>query len=212
MENDKELIAYALSGKYQRYSARIFINIFNHSKKGVLRFVKNKCTLSKDLSGDLKKTNDSMTLLEQWKTCVDMANTVSQRRDTMNNWFITLNIGMFVTLSTNYSIKCILGSLLGIVLCFIWLGFIKNYKRLNTEKFKIINDIEKKLPEQPFNLEWNELNKHPKYIKCTTLESCLAWMFIAIYILLLAFSTPNTGDEYVIQYFYKSFMDLFRRI
>lgn len=35
-------------------------------------------------------TEDKELLLNQWQTCVDMANSVSQRRDNMNNIFITL--------------------------------------------------------------------------------------------------------------------------
>ena len=37
-------------------------------------------------------TEDKELLLNQWQTCVDMANSVSQRRDNMNNIFITLNL------------------------------------------------------------------------------------------------------------------------
>lgn len=33
-------------------------------------------------------------LLAQWQTCVEMANSVSERRDTMNNLFVTLNIAI----------------------------------------------------------------------------------------------------------------------
>lgn len=167
--------------------------------------MKNKYTSSNKSFGGTKDDNISI-ILEQWKTCVDMANTVSQRRDTMNNWFITLNIGMFITLSVNCDIKSILGSILGIVLCLIWLGFIRNYKKLNTEKFKIINDMEKRLPEQPFEREWRLLNDSPRYLKFTTLEQYLAWIFIVIYLLLFAFSTPEIGGKYILQYLYHPFV------
>ena len=36
-----------------------------------------------------RKPNEDL-ILAQWQTCVEMANSVSQRRDTMNNVFITL--------------------------------------------------------------------------------------------------------------------------
>ena len=149
-------------------------------------------------------------ILEQWKTCVDMANSVSQRRDTMNNWFITLNIGLFVALSMNWDRKSILGSFLGIFLCLIWLGFMNNFKKLNTAKFRIINELEKHLPAQPFEQEWKWLKNKGKYITCTTLESYLALLFIIMYIFLCAFSTTDkTGEAYVIQYLYQSFLGLF---
>ena len=39
-------------------------------------------------------TNDMETsmIIGQWQTCVEMANSVSQRRDIMNNTFITVNL------------------------------------------------------------------------------------------------------------------------
>lgn len=44
----------------------------------------------------LLKTTDDKTeiVLARWQTCVEMANSVSQRRDTMNNIFVTLNLAI----------------------------------------------------------------------------------------------------------------------
>ncbi|MDO4650165.1 MAG: hypothetical protein Q4B26_16110 [Eubacteriales bacterium] len=38
-------------------------------------------------------------ILVQWQTCVDMANSISQRRDSMNNIFITLNLAIIAAVS-----------------------------------------------------------------------------------------------------------------
>jgi len=80
------------------------------------------------------------TVLEQWQTCVDMANSVSQRRDTMNNLFVTLNIAMVAALSIVWDVKSILISCAGIVICIVWLISINNYRLLNKAKFDVIND------------------------------------------------------------------------
>ena len=40
--------------------------------------------------------NDREIILAQWQTCVEMANSVSQRGDTMNNIFIKLNLALVV--------------------------------------------------------------------------------------------------------------------
>lgn len=170
---------------------------------------KNKNNHKKSDINNSRINENEGFILEQWKTCVDMANSVSQRRDSMNNWFITLNIGLFVTLSMNIDHKSVLGSILVVCLCIIWLGFIKNFKNLNTAKFKIINNLEKHLPTQPFEQEWSFLEKNKKYVKCTTLESCLAILFIVMYLSLCAFSTTKTGGMYVIQYLYQSLLELF---
>lgn len=111
------------------------------------------------------KTIDDKTeiVLAQWQTCVEMANSVSQRRDTMNNIFVTLNLAIVAAISINWDVKSLFILVAGIVVSVIWLLFIRNYKLLNTEKFNVINDIEKKLPVKPFNDEWKRLEKNKKY-------------------------------------------------
>lgn len=58
------------------------------------------------------------------------------------------------------------------------------YRRnlLNTEKFNVINSIEKNLPVQPFNDEWEKLKNNKKYTDGTKLEKTLPIMFIILYI------------------------------
>lgn len=113
----------------------------------------------------LLKTTDDKTeiVLAQWQTCVEMANSVSQRRDTMNSIFVTLNLAIVAAISINWDVKSLFILVAGIVVSVIWLLFIRNYKLLNTEKFNVINDIEKKLPVKPFNDEWKRLEKNKKY-------------------------------------------------
>ena len=43
--------------------------------------------------------DNEATILAQWQTCVDMANATSQRRDSMNNLFATLNIALIAATS-----------------------------------------------------------------------------------------------------------------
>lgn len=126
--------------------------------------------------------NDRETILAQWQTCVEMASATSQRRDTMNNIFITLNLGIITAVSLVWSVKSLLILIAGIVVCSIWLLFIRNFKLLNTAKFDVINSLEKQLPTSPFIDEWKILQKSNKYCDGTTLEKILPTMFICIYI------------------------------
>jgi|GEM_PF-6476309 len=48
---------------------------------------------------------DKDALLSQWQTCVEMANSVSQRRDSMNNLFVTLNIALLAANSFLWDMK-----------------------------------------------------------------------------------------------------------
>lgn len=121
-------------------------------------------------------------LLSQWKTCVEMANSVSQRRDAMNKIFITLNLAIVTTVSVTWDLKMFFILVVGMATCVIWLLFIRNYRELNTEKFKVINAIEQRLPVKPFNEEWKGLKANQKYMDGTRLEKVLPCVFIAIYV------------------------------
>lgn len=121
------------------------------------------------------------TLLSQWQTCVEMANSVSQRRDSMNNIFITLNLAIVAAVSFTWSIKSIFLLIAGLVISIIWCQFIHNYKLLNEAKFKVINELEKKLQSAPFADEWKVLQGDKQYKDGTKLETGLAIMFAVLY-------------------------------
>ena len=121
-------------------------------------------------------------ILAQWHTCVEMANSVSQRRDTMNNIFVTLNLAIITAVSITWDLKSLFILAVGIVICAIWILLIRNYKLLNKEKFDVINAIEMELPVKPFNDEWEKLKDNKKYMDGTKLEKTLPIMFIILYI------------------------------
>lgn len=130
-------------------------------------------------------SNKSELILAQWQTCVEMANSVSQRRDSMNNIFITLNLAILATISIAWNIKSIFLLASGIVFCCVWVSFIKNYKLLNREKFKVIDSLESQLPAHPFREEWEKLQEVKKYKDGTFLEKVLPITFICIYAIAL---------------------------
>lgn len=127
-------------------------------------------------------TEDKELLLNQWQTCVDMANSVSQRRDNMNNIFITLNLAIMAAVSITWDIESLFILIAGITICILWMLNIRNYKLLNTAKFNVINSIEEKLPSAPFKDEWQFLKNSKKYMDSTTLERILPITFIILYI------------------------------
>ena len=126
---------------------------------------------------------DRELLLAQWQTCVEMANATSQRRDSMNNIFVTLNLAIIAAVSFVWDIKSLFLLVAGVVVCVIWLKFIRNFKLLNTAKFEVINMIERQLPVAPFNDEWKKLQQTNKYSDGTKLERILPWTFIVLYII-----------------------------
>lgn len=120
-------------------------------------------------------------ILTQWKTCVEMANATSQRRDAMNNIFITLNLAIAATVSFVWDLKSLFVLAAGIVVCVLWRIFIRNFRLLNAAKFDVINELEDRLPAKPFQDEWEELQKTKKYVAGSLLEVILPNTFICLY-------------------------------
>ena len=93
-----------------------------------------------------KDTDDKNSILVQWQTCVQMADSVSKRRDTTNHLFVTLNLALLAVFPWTFSFKSILIGGAGVILAVLWGFLIYNYKKLNQDKFEVIQDLEKKLP------------------------------------------------------------------
>lgn len=125
-------------------------------------------------------------LLTQWQTCVEMANSVSERRDTMNNLFVTLNIAIIAATTIVWDIKTILLSVAGIVLCIVWLMFLRNFRHLNAEKYRVITQIEDHLPVQAFANEWKGIKHNNKYIEGTKLERVFPTVFTVVYVAIIS--------------------------
>lgn len=151
-------------------------------------------------------------VLAQWQTCVEMANAVSERRDNMNNLFITINLAVIAAISYVWEIQTIALCIAGIILCIIWMAFIYNFKQLNTVKFDVINKMEKDLPIQAFNDEWESLKKNKHYFYGSTLEIALAVVFLIGYTALVIILAITGGNKNDVQSVYQSLVELLRSI
>lgn len=120
-------------------------------------------------------------VLEQWKTCVEMANSNTEKRTNTNNIFITINAALLAVISFSLDYKSILLSVIGIAVCAVWLNLLESYKKLSSVKYAIINEIELKLPLKPFTYEWEELTSKKQYPGLTKTEKILPRLFMLIY-------------------------------
>lgn len=146
---------------------------------------KNKMTSENTQSAKSNINENQDMLLVQWQTCVEMANAVSERRDTMNNIFITLNLAIIAAISFIWDTKTIVLLIAGIFVCVVWIFFIRNFRELNEAKFDVINKIEDHLPVSAFKDEWKFLKESTKYIEGTKLEMILPIAFCFLYIVIL---------------------------
>lgn len=128
-----------------------------------------------------EKDDEKDIILQQWQTCVEMANAVSERRDNTNNIFITLNLGIIAAISFIWDMKSLVLSVAGIFICIGWFLFLKNYRNLNSAKYQVINEMEKYLPIKAFGMEWENARKDRKYLEASKLERFYPIIFIVIY-------------------------------
>ena len=138
-------------------------------------------------------------LLEQYKLYLEMADRISQRRQTANTFLLTINTALVallgIALPHNLGVLgtvwyAIVGTA-GIVLCYTWLRLVRSYSDLNTAKFKVVHEIEQMLPIRPYEAEWKAVGegKDPKrYLPFTRIEPRIPWVFAVLYLSLIASS------------------------
>lgn len=119
-------------------------------------------------------------ILEQWKACVEMANSNTEKRTNSNNIFITINAALLAVISFSLDYESIALSIVGIAVCIVWLNSIESYKKLSSVKYDIINEIELQLPLRPFTYEWERLSNE-NYLKLTKIEKALPILFVVLY-------------------------------
>ena len=135
-------------------------------------------------------------VLEIYKLYVQSADNISARRQSANSFFLSVNtaiIGAVGYLSDGIGSFGWAVSLAGIVLCVAWYRSVRAYKDLNSGKFKIIHEIETKLPISVYEAEWEAVGrgKDPKlYLPFTRIEVCIPRTFMALHATMLLLAVP----------------------
>jgi hypothetical protein len=101
-------------------------------------------------------------VLDIYKLAVEMADRVSARRAVANAFFLTVNTTLVavVGLSTqsDSTLRFTAVCLAGVAGSVCWWLLLRVYRRLNSAKFAVINQIEAEhLPVKPYTEEWAEL-------------------------------------------------------
>lgn len=137
------------------------------------------------------KTKEEI-ILEQYKLYIETAEKVSDRRQNANNFFLTLNsvllsfTGYLTTLSLAFWHTLL--AFAGISISVLWYLTITSFRNLNSGKFKVIRETEKKLPIKLFADEWKHLGSgisRRKYIKISKVEQGIPLVFFILYILII---------------------------
>jgi len=144
-------------------------------------------------------------LLEQYKLYVQMADKISERRQSANSFFLSVNT-VIISLTTYFTLCGISSgsiilfspiSIAGLIICYMWYRLVRSYKDLNTAKFKVIHEIEQNLPLAPYDLEWEKVGhgRNSKlYLPFTHIEIYIPWIFLAIHAFVLVIIILRTLD------------------
>lgn len=135
-------------------------------------------------------------LFEQYKLFQQTSEMLVDRRQTVNNFYVSLNtfvttfLGIIIGFveTSNKGIVIGVAAIAGIVMNYSWINILKSYGILNASKIKVINLIEKKLPLRLYDVEWevmdDKLNRK-KYIPFTESEMIVPKIFISLYVLVI---------------------------
>lgn len=134
-------------------------------------------------------------LFEQYKLYVESTEKISDRRQNANNYFLTINTALISFLGLSFQIKILealtwmkcLIAVLGLVISIIFWFLLRSYRQLNTGKFKVIHEIEQKLPLALFDYEWKVLGEgknNKLYYPFSHIELLIPWVFGTIYVIL----------------------------
>lgn len=127
-------------------------------------------------------------LLEQYKLYVEMADKISERRSSVNTFFLTANSIILTVISINgFDIAKFswLITAVGLILSYTWYYLLQSYKLLNSGKFRVVHKIEQKLPLNLYAFEWEILGEgkdRAKYWPISHIEKILPALFAIIYI------------------------------
>jgi hypothetical protein len=138
--------------------------------------------------------NYQAAVLEQYKLYVEMADRVSARRSLTNTFFLTINAALLAatgavsqsTLREAPAWGLALVTMVALCQCAVWFLLIRSYKQLNGAKYKVIGELEKRLPALLYSdAEWAELGEGKSFRDYAPLTHVELWVpasFAALYL------------------------------
>ena len=141
--------------------------------------------------GDVKACQAAV--LEQYKLYVEMADRISQRRGLTNTFFLTLNTAIFTAVGVFWKDKpsadpwwLVFPLLVVLGECFAWFYLVRSYDLLNSAKYKVVGELEERLPASPYwRAEWWALGEgkdRKKYWPLTHIEKWIPALFAFLYL------------------------------
>lgn len=150
--------------------------------------INNPVSLDETLDNEIYTKDDNVELIaEMWEKTVETADSVTDKRISASNFYMTIDtalIGLlyFVSNWWDYTVAAV-----GLIIAVLWFFSVQNYRYLSSAKWKVVNDLEKKLPVKPFTYEWKVLThrKHYRYFQVTKIERIMPLLFGLLFLLII---------------------------
>lgn len=137
-------------------------------------------------------------LFEQYKIYIQSIENISERRQSANNYFIAINTALISALGLSFNgdftesiiVFRLAVAFIGMAISAIFWYLINSYKQINTGKFKVLHEIESRLPLSLYKYEWETLG-HGKnnnlYYPFSHIELLLPWVLGTAYTFIVLF-------------------------
>lgn len=138
--------------------------------------------------------------LEQYRIYLHIFNSTHDRLSKSNDFFLGLNTAIIAALgylesrgAAHNSTIFLFAPFVGMAICICWYQIISMYRKLNRTKFKVIHEVEKKLPISLFETEWELLGKgkdRKLYYPLSLIERRIPIIFIVLYLVIFLTGMP----------------------
>jgi hypothetical protein len=146
-------------------------------------------------------------LLDQYKMYVEMADRISQRRTTANSYFLSVNTAILAFvgyLTSKDSVEFLwLLAVAGGTLTILWYSIIIAYRNLNTAKWSVVHEIEKRLPISPYDAEWEAVARGTNsklYRPISEIEKGVPFVFFVLHLVVFVKSFPWSTVQHWLYY------------
>lgn len=137
---------------------------------------------------------DRSEVMEQYKTFLETSERLVERRQTVNNFYLSANTALCTIMAAAFSalegvtaklLICFFLSITGIILSISWRSILDAYGILNSSKMKVISIIERNLPLSLYDTEWAVMSDNlnsKRYVSFTDSEKKTPMIFVMVYI------------------------------
>lgn len=126
-------------------------------------------------------------LLEQYKLYVESAQKISDNRISTVNFMLVLLSSLIVIITAFLDDKTTALALcvIGIVICIYSTIMVWQFRKLNSIKFAVINELEQKMPLRLYCYEWELMGKKRRYIGLARMEIGLFIIIGLVFLIIL---------------------------